>query len=187
MNVPGYLYFEFISLLASITLLFRQGVPYYLKLFSPYLLFTLTVEIISWRMNQAREDNSSLTIYFSAFEFEFYLFALYNFIRTSRMKKIVLSMVILYPVLALVNIHFIQVNDFPSISYSLGCLMIVGVCIYYFYELFHLPSSVNLIREPAFWICTGLMFFIFVVSLYSGYINYCMMLQILFWRTSQLF
>jgi hypothetical protein len=68
-------------------------------------------------------------------------------------------MVILYPLLALVNIHFIQKNDFPSISYSLGCLLIVGFCIYYFYELFHLPSSVNLVREPAFWICTGLMFF----------------------------
>ncbi len=59
---------------------------------------------------------------------------------------------------ALLNIYFVQVNVFPPTTYSLGCLLIVGICIYYFYELFHLPSSVNLLREPAFWICTGLLF-----------------------------
>jgi hypothetical protein len=58
-----------------------------------------------------------------------------------------------------VDIFSFEVKAFPSISYSLGCLLTVGFCIYYFYELFHLPVYGNLLREPAFWICTGLMFF----------------------------
>lgn len=159
MNIPGYFYFELISLLVSVSLYFRKGIPLYLKLFTPFLLVTLIVEIIGWKMNQARKDTSFLIAHFSAFEFEFYLYVLYNIIQTPSIKKAVLYTVFLYPVLALVNIYFIQVNEFPSISYSLGCLLIVGICIYYFYELFHLPTSVNLVREPPFWICTGLLFF----------------------------
>ncbi len=68
-------------------------------------------------------------------------------------------MVFIYTILALLSIFIFEVNVFPSISYSVGCLLIVGVCIYYFYELFHYPSSASLLRVPAFWICTGLLFF----------------------------
>jgi hypothetical protein len=159
MNIPGYLYFELFSLLASLTLFFRREIPLYLKLFTPFLVITLIVEIIGWKVNE-RQENSSFLIYpFSVLEFGFYLYTLYNVIRTPGIKKVVLYALFIYPVLALTNIYFIQVNAFPSVTYSLGCLLIVGVCIYYFYELFHLPSSVNLVREPAFWICTGLLFY----------------------------
>lgn len=160
MNIPGYLYFELISLLASFSFYLRKGIPLYLKLFTPFLLVTLVVEIIGWALIELEGINPSFLVYpFSVFEFGFYLYALCNIIQTPRIKKAVFYMLFIYPVLALVNIYFIQANEFPSISYSLGCLLIVGICIYYFYELFHLPSSVNLVREPAFWICTGLLFF----------------------------
>ncbi len=44
-------------------------------------------------------------------------------------------------------------------TYSLGCLLIVAFCIFYVWELFQLKHSVNLLRQPAFWICSGLLFF----------------------------
>ncbi|MDF2193608.1 hypothetical protein [Paraflavitalea sp. CAU 1676] len=159
MNIPGYLYVEFISLLASLHLLFRKNTPFYLKLFSPYLLLTLIVEITSWQMINNQVNSSDLIFPFSAFEFEFYLFILYHIIQTPGIKKAVLYALVIYPLLAVFNIYYLQAGVFPSFTYSLGCLLIVTICIYYFYELFHLPSSVNLLREPAFWICTGLLFF----------------------------
>jgi hypothetical protein len=159
MNVPGYLYFELISLLASCTFYFRKGIPLYLKLFPVFLAITLTVEIIGWRILVDGDDATTLFYLFSVFEFCFYLYTLHHIIRTRKAKTVVLYVLIIYPVLAVFNIFFIQVETFPSISYSLGCLLIVGVCIYYFYELFHLPSAVNLLREAAFWISTGLLFF----------------------------
>lgn len=159
MNVPVYLYFECISFLASFALLFQKKVPLYLKLFIPYMAITLTVETIGYLMNKAGEDASLLYYLFTVFEFAFYFYALHCIIRTGRMKKVIFGIFISYPVLALVNIFFIQPHQFPSISYSVGCLLTVGMCIYYFYELFHLPTSANLVREAAFWICTALLFF----------------------------
>lgn len=159
MNIPVSFYFEFISLVASVSLYFRRDIPLYLKLFPPFLFLTLVVEIIGWRLSGTAVNASLLYYLFSAAEFVFYLYVLHCIIRTDKAKRVIFIMMWGYPVLALVNIFFIQDKAFPSLSYSLGCLLIVGVCIYYFYELFHLPSSVNLVREPAFWICTGLLFF----------------------------
>lgn len=159
MDVPVYLYFELICLLASLTLYLRRGIPLYLKLFPILLAITLTVEIIGWIMSDNGEDATMLFYLFSVFEFEFYFYILYHIIRTRKARRVVIYVIAIYPVLALFNIYFVQVNAIPSISYSVGCLLVVGICIYYFYELFHLPSSVNLIREPAFWVCTGLLFY----------------------------
>lgn len=159
MDVPVYLYFELICLLASLTLYLRKEIPLYLKVFPVLLAITLTVEIIGWRMSKNGDDATMLFYLFSVFEFVFYFFILYHIIRTRKARRVVIYLMAIYPVLALFNIYFVQVNSIPSISYSVGCLLVVGICIYYFYELFHLPSSVNLIREPAFWFCTGLLFY----------------------------
>lgn len=159
MNVPVYLYFELICLLASLTLYLRRQIPLYLKLFPVLLAITLTVEIIGWLRSKNGEDATMLFYLFSVFEFVFYFFILYHIIRTRKARRVVIYLMAIYPVVALFNIYFVQVNAIPSISYSLGCLLVVGICIYYFYELFHLPTSVNLIREPAFWVCTGLLFY----------------------------
>ena len=58
------------------------------------------------------------------------------------------------------NIFFLLKRGyFHSITYALGCLLIVAICIYYFYELFHYSRLLTLVQEPAFWICSGLLFF----------------------------
>jgi hypothetical protein len=48
---------------------------------------------------------------------------------------------------------------FHTVTYSLGCIIIVALSIYYFFELFQRTSAVNLLRQPAFWICSGLLFY----------------------------
>ncbi len=159
MNFLVTVYFEFICLMFSLTLYFRRGIPLYLKLFPPFLVITLVIEIVRWILKGKGVDTSLMYFLFIAFEFVLYLYMLYLIIRRTRAKKIILSMAFIYPVLALLSIFIFEVNVFPSISYSIGCLLIVGVCIYYFFELFRYPSSISLLREPAFWICTGLLFF----------------------------
>jgi len=66
----------------------------------------------------------------------------------------------IYLLLVILNFLFIQkIAAFKSITYATGCLLIIAICIYYFYELFQLTHSVNLVRQPAFWICSGLLFY----------------------------
>ena len=57
-------------------------------------------------------------------------------------------------------------------TYSLGCLLVVATCIYYFWELFQQTYYVKLIREPAFWICSGLLFYYAVSFPIYGLINF---------------
>ncbi len=76
-----------------------------------------------------------------------------------RAKKTFLTLLIAYPIVALINIFLIQRNGFHTMTYALGCLLIIGSCIYYFWELFQRTLSINLSRQPAFWICSGLLFY----------------------------
>ena len=76
------------------------------------------------------------------------------------MLKIIRFTLALYSLVAVVNIIFIQkMMAFHSVTYALGCLLVVVFCIYYFLELFKNPKSVKLNNKPAFWICSGLLFF----------------------------
>lgn len=159
MKIPIYLIFEVISFLASLSCYFQKPAFRYLRLFPVFLLITILVEVIGWILTQNRINNSFLFYPFSSIEFEFYLFILLNIIYNLKVKRIITILLVVYPILSIVNIYLIQAHTFPSISFSIGCLLIVGFCIYYFFELFQLPRSVNLIQEPAFWICSGLLFF----------------------------
>jgi hypothetical protein len=58
------------------------------------------------------------------------------------------------------NILFIQkINNFHTVTYSLAGVLVVAFCVFYFFELFQRPQSINLSRNPDFWICSGLLFY----------------------------
>jgi hypothetical protein len=85
----------------------------------------------------------------------------------------VLVFLILYPVLFLMNFLLVQhSSEFQSMTYALGCLLIVICCIYYFWELFQQKASVQLTRQPAFWICSGLLFYYACTFPLLGLINF---------------
>jgi len=107
-----------------------------------------------------RNANAAMYNFFSVFEFSFYFFILGEIIKNVRVKKIVRAIIWLYGLLAIGNIVFIQkIYGFPSLTYMIGAFLIVVICIYYFFELFQISHSVTLVRQPAFWICSGLLFF----------------------------
>lgn len=151
--------FIFISLIVSITLYFQRSVPFYLKPFPLFLFLSLVVEIIGTYLSAKDLPNVHLFSFFMVFEFEFYIYILRIIVQRVNAKRTISYLLWIYPLLALINSLFIQVNIFHSISWSIGCLLIVSICIYYFFELFQLPKATNLIRDPAFWICSGLLFF----------------------------
>ena len=150
-----------ISFLASLSVYFiSKNAPFYLKLFPPFLLATLAVESFGSYLSSIRKPNVWLYNFFTVFEFCFYLFVISLIITDIQKKKIIRIMLILYAIVTVVNIIFIQkMKMFHTVTYALGCLLIVIVCIYYFLELFRNPKSVKLTNNPAFWICSGLLFF----------------------------
>ncbi|WP_133053943.1 hypothetical protein [Niastella yeongjuensis] len=108
-----------------------------------------------------KTDRSAALLFntFTTFEIIFYLYIIRCCLYNLKIRKIILWVMTIYPVLVLINSAFFQVKTFHTSTYSFGCLLIVGACIYYFLELFQSTRSVNLLKEPAFWICSGLLFF----------------------------
>ncbi|HEV2355797.1 MAG TPA: hypothetical protein VGR89_16225, partial [Puia sp.] len=90
----------------------------------------------------------------------FLLFIIREIVASRKAKRTFLLIFLLYPVVAIANIFLVQqYSNFHTMTYSLGSLLIVTGCIYYFWELFQQKSSVDLVRQPAFWICSGLLFY----------------------------
>lgn len=154
-----FLIIEVICFLASLTLFFQASLPGYLKTFPFFLLITIIIEIAGLILVKRKVDSTMMYIVFTTFEFIFYLYIVRSIINNVKIKKIILWVIPVYPALVIINRTFFQTNTFHTNTYSLGCLLIVASCIYYFYELFQTTHSVNLVREPAFWICSGLLFF----------------------------
>lgn len=156
----AYVFTIFISLLAGLSVYFQRKEDGYLRLFPIFLLITLLVESTSMFGLVRRNANAAMYNFFSVFEFSFYFFILGEIIKNVRVKKIVRAIIWLYGLLAIGNIIFIQkIYGFPSLTYMIGAFLIVVICIYYFFELFQISHSVTLVRQPAFWICSGLLFF----------------------------
>jgi hypothetical protein len=160
MQYSIYFTLVIISFLASLTAYFQRDAPRYLKLFPVFLLLTIVVEIITTWLTLHGKSAFILYNFFNPMEFLFYMYVVRENIRSPRAKKIIFYTGWLFVLVAVVNFLFIQkITAFSSFAYALGCLLIAVICIYYFFELFQSTTSVNLVRQPAFWICAGLIFF----------------------------
>ena len=149
-----------ISFLASLTAYFQKNSQLYFRLFPIFLFVTIIVEIFSSWLLAHNKSTTTLYNFFSTFEILFYIYVLRVIIQSRLVKKIIFHTAWLYLLLVIINLLFIQKGpSFNSMTYALGCLLIAVICIYYFFELFQMSHSINLIRQPAFWICSGLLFF----------------------------
>lgn len=158
---PIYIYFLAASFLVSTLVFFTNRFPeLHLKLFSPFLLMTLTVEVASNLIDLSGQANIHIYNYFTAFEFSFYLLAIRAMVGSVQARRLLLIFSLLYAVGSAIYIYFfLPPLHFHAISYSIGCLLMVMGAVYYFYELFKRPKSIKLLNSPDFWICTGLLFF----------------------------
>ncbi len=164
MKIPFDIYIILFSALAGFYSLYRKRPrEIYLKIFPFLLVLTLLVELTAvWMVKTEKMHAPTYYLYnpFTTLEFIFYFFSIREIIKKKTAKNILLGLMLAFPLAVMINMFFFQgMHKFNSFTYSIGCLLIVGCCIYYFYELFLMPHSVNLLRQPPFWICTALIFF----------------------------
>jgi hypothetical protein len=173
MEIPFEYYFIALSALVGFVMLLRKNTVYYVRLFPHFLLVALVIEITCWRLWLEGIPNAALYNFFSTFAFIFYMDLIRQVVYSRKAKKVIKWVMIIYLAGALINILFIQtINTFHTITYSLGCFLIVVISMYYFYQLFQLPHSINLAREPAFWIVSGLLFYYLCTLPLLGALNY---------------
>jgi hypothetical protein len=160
-------------LLASLTIFSQPPRQRYLKYFALFLLVNFLLDMATSYSAYYAINNLWLNNMDSMIVISFYLFLLREIVNNKKAKKVLLFFVLAYPVVSGLNIFFLQTSAaFHSMTYAAGCVLIITTSIYYFWELFQLKYSVNLIREPAFWICSGLLFYFACTFPINGLVNF---------------
>jgi len=160
-------------MIAGFVALFQGKLPEHLRLFPYFLLFTLVVEILGWQLAAKGKHNADLYNFSSVAGVTYYMYLMLHIIYSRRARKLVWGMMCFNAVISLTNILFVQkLQIFHTMTYSIACLLIVVISMYYFYELLQVPRSIDLKKEPAFWIAAGLLFFYICTLPILGALNY---------------
>lgn len=151
----------------------RKSNPLYLNILPFFLLLTLAVELIGELMQGPGHNNLLLYNLYTIIEFYFYLWFFKTVIRGGQIQNAIHILLYLVPIICLINIFFMQgPKVFHTYTYSLSCLIMVGLGITYFYKLFNIPGKLNIYREPSFWISIGIIFYFISSVSVIGVINY---------------
>lgn len=148
-----------VILIISLSVYFQKLTPLYLKIFPAYFLGSLVSGLRSeWLYQHGRYNTGVLNIW-GIIEFCFFFFVLREIIVKRKIKQIISLVSISFALFASVNIFFVQKNvGFNPVNFTIGCLITVLACIYYFIELFQKTEAQSLSRLPAFWIASGIFF-----------------------------
>jgi hypothetical protein len=172
MSLPLYIYFLVPCIFIGISVYFQKSSPLYLRILPVLLIINLVVEIFGQWLARKYGSNTTMFNFYMALLVTAHLFLLREMVVGKLVKKIVLQLLWLYPLICIVNIIFIQgISNWQSYSYLIGNLIIVGLTVYYFFELFKRPTFINLMKEPAFWICSAFLFYYMGSFPFLGLIN----------------
>jgi hypothetical protein len=165
-NIKFYIY---VLLAATVTGIFvyRKIQPPLLKWFVPFLILTVIVEAIGTVTSWHKITNLWIFNFFTCFEFLFYSYIYLHLIKAPKWKKAIQYALVIYPILFLTNIFFVEgFFRFHTITYRIGSVMVVCWCYLYFRQFMQSPGYTSVLRNPVFWISTGLLFF------YTGFFFY---------------
>lgn len=152
---------------------YRKNDPLYLRLMRFFLLVDLIAELGGEMLKQAHRSNVLLFSIYSIIELSFLLYFFRETIYGTDIRKKIRVLQFVMPPIYLVNLLFVQgPRQFNTYTYSLGSLVLVALGVLYLYRLFRNKDTVNLLREPAFWISVGVIFFYTSALSMVGVINY---------------
>jgi hypothetical protein len=92
-------------------------------------------------------------------EFCFFSFVISVNIANPKFRRVIFMVTSVFALLAFSNLLFVQKEDgINPINFTIGSLITVIFCIYYFVELFRKAESPSLAKLPDFWIVSGILF-----------------------------
>lgn len=128
------------------------------------LLYVICNESIGIYFNRVVHiPNVELYNVSTAIEYLVYYYLFTQFFRLAINQKIATWFIIIYPFIWFINICFIQgFHQFHTYTLTIGGISIIILSCLYFAEFLTFTSKTKITHLPAFWLCTGLLFF------YSG-------------------
>ena len=171
--LPKHMYFEigafFISLLCYQKI---RNKP--LQWFIPFLFFIVLVELSGNYITKVLGiPNPRLFNFTIPVEHFFYTYIFYKNFKTPLFRKFAGSLLVFIPLFALFNMTFIQ--GFTNLNTNIllvGSCIMIALCCLYFVDLFKRDEEILLVREPLFWITTGLLVFNLGELSYNLFLDY---------------
>lgn len=157
--------------------------------FIPFYIMSLIIDfILSSIFFLTRESNSQSKLFLGISSYADYLFTLVEMTIFSHFylqliynriaKKIIIFLNIFFLIFFIYKLledkdfyHHIS-EDTQSIVYTVEGIILLLICIFYFFELFSRTPHLDLKNEPVFWVSTGLLFFLACTLPYSLLENY---------------
>lgn len=143
----------------SLLVFLKRPVPPYLKFFPVYFFCALILGMrVEWLSNHNRYSTGVSNVW-GVIEFCYFFFIVHETIDNKKVRRMILFIILIFASFAYTNIYFIQKKvGFNSVNFTVGCFIIVSLCIYYFVELFQKTEFQPLFKLPSFWIVSGLLF-----------------------------
>lgn len=151
----------------------QKDPPRYLNSFIIYILVTIIVEVVAWWYSIHNIRNLIFYNLYAIINFTYLIFLLRSFMTNARLVKVMGVLMFAYPILALINLLLIQGTNtiFNTYTFLSGCVIVVTASVCYFYERIKYPGPHSLLKEPPFWVSTGLLFFYTCSPPLTGVIN----------------
>jgi hypothetical protein len=148
----------------SLSVFAKKPVPVFLKYFPLYFFGLFLLDIALDYTQQHGIHNTILGNVWNIFEFSFYFFVIREVIVNQKAKRRIVYIILVYSIFAFINLIFIKKNDLlDPINFTIGTVITVSLCIYYFFELFRKTETPTLTRLPSFWIVSGILFNVVLV------------------------
>jgi hypothetical protein len=172
------------SLLVGCLYCYRAGAPGYLRIFPLYLLVSIAVEFFANKYFRIllpfHLDDVKLVVrqvsynFFTVFETVVFIYFLYQIIRSTQIKRLAIGLFILFLIYFITSTVVGGLYQFNDMAVFFESVIIVFLCLIFFRELFTRPEPVDLLREPSFWLVTGIFFYlatIFPLFLAGSYLR----------------
>lgn len=149
--------------------------PGYLRIFPPYLLVSFGVEVLvnpyinnifNFRPFADHQRYAMYALYnlFTLFEIAVFSWFLFRIIRSARIKILLVALLVFFLPFFIQSSYPLDLGrHFNDQAVLLESIIIIIPCLVYFKELFARPEPVDLLTEPAFWLVTGVFFYLATV------------------------
>jgi hypothetical protein len=163
LTFPYQLIAEFTCLITSVLLLARSD--RYWQTLRFYLCFVLIIESIAYYMVYVAKYYTNHWLYNLSMlvEYNYGIWLLSNLINYRNIKSVTVVAYFLFYVSYIVELvkqggilHFFSYTD------TVGSVLMIGLCMAYYYLLFQEEEYVDILKEPLFWLVSG--YFIFYTT-----------------------
>ncbi|MEA5257398.1 hypothetical protein VB264_06360 [Arcicella aquatica] len=144
----------FVSLLNQ-----KHNEPYF-KVFTFLLFVIIVVETSGYTINKVlKSDNQFLFHIYGPIEYTCIAYIYSSTFKNRIAKKITLFSIFIFIIFSAFSSLYLQTFTDTPYNFLLRCLLIIGLSLFYFYELYLKDEIIILTKLPMFWISVGNFFF----------------------------